>query len=79
MKFFEIKNKLSRSVFQTASEMYVESADDSLDEITSESGMLTISLIKSDFFLESSEGDQMYVLKAGDKRGVTKKMKKSKK
>ena len=39
MKFFEIKNKLSRSVFQTASEMYVESADDSLDEITSESGM----------------------------------------
>ena len=32
------KNKFSRSVFQTASEMYVESADDSLDEITSESG-----------------------------------------
>lgn len=59
------KGKSSRSVFQTASEMYVESADDSLDEITSES--------------ESSEGDQMYVLKAGDKRGVTKKIKKSKK
>ena len=36
------KNEFSRSVFQTASEMYVESADDSLDEITSESGILTI-------------------------------------
>ena len=35
------KNEFSRSVFQTASEMYVESADDSLDEITSESGILT--------------------------------------
>ena len=30
-------------------------------------------------YLESSEGDQIYVLKAGDKRGVTKKMKKTKK
>ena len=40
---------------------------------------LTIPLIECDYFLESSEGDQMYVLKAGDKRGVTKKMKKSKK
>ena len=36
------KNEFSRSVFQTASEMYVESADDSLDEITSESGIPTI-------------------------------------
>ena len=34
------KNEFSRSVFQTASEMYVESADDSLDEITSESGII---------------------------------------
>ena len=39
---FKNKNEFSRSVFQTASEMYVESADDSLDEITSESGIATI-------------------------------------
>ena len=45
------KNEFSRSVFQTASEMYVESADDSLDEITSESGILTIWSIKFDTFL----------------------------
>merc|ERR1711892_97115 len=59
------KSKTSRAVFENASEMNELESDESLDDITSDS--------------ESSESDdnkaQMFVLKAGDKRGVVKKVK----
>jgi len=58
------KKTKARAVFENAAEMKVQS-EESLDELSSES--------------ESSESDdnraQMFVLKAGDKRGVVKKVK----
>ena len=66
-------------MFENASEMNELESDESLDDITSDSGLYEFIISFIYCWPESSESDdnkaQMFVLKAGDKRGVVKKVK----